>query len=128
MTAQTQTRFDFDHLKRSMESWDVEALLELYADDVEQIEMDDATPPAAPRVRHKSDLVGIFRHCHDAAIDISLDNPVVGDDRLACTITCRFDGGRRVVANSIMDLRDGRIVRQLDVQARDLAIKPEDVG
>ena len=36
------------------------------------------------------------------------------------TITCHLDGGRRVVANSIMELRDGRIVRQFDVQARDI--------
>jgi hypothetical protein len=120
MEAQTQTQFDFDHLKRSMEAWDVEALLALYADDFEQVEMDDATPPAAPRVRHKNDFAGIFQHCHDAAVKIALDNPVVGDDRLACTITCFFDEGRKVVANSIMDLRGGQIVRQFDVQARDV--------
>jgi ketosteroid isomerase-like protein len=120
MTAQTQTRFDFAELKRSMESWDVDALLALYAEDFEQVEMDDATPPAAPRVRHKNDFAGIFQHCHDAAVKITLDNPVIGDDRLACTITCHLDGGRRVVANSIMELRDGRIVRQFDVQARDI--------
>jgi ketosteroid isomerase-like protein len=119
MAAQTHQRFDFGHLKRSMESWDVEALLDLYADDFEQVEMDDATPPAEPRVRRKSDMAAIFQHCHDAAVKIGLDNPVVDEDRLACTITCYFDGGRRVVANSIMDLRDGKIVRQLDVQARD---------
>jgi len=103
-----------------MESWDVEALLALYADDFEQVEMDDVTPPAAPRVRHKNDMAGIFQHCHDAAVKIGLDNPLVGEDRLACTITCYFDDGRRVVANSIMDLRGGQIVRQFDVQARDL--------
>ena len=28
MTAQTQTRFDFDLLKRSFESWDLEPLLD----------------------------------------------------------------------------------------------------
>lgn len=121
MTAQaTGTGFDFDHLKRSYESWDVEALLELYADDFEQIEMDDVTPPAAPRIRHKNDFAGIFQHCHDAAVKIGLENPVVSDDRLACTITCYFDDGRKVVANSIIELRDGQIMRQFDVQARDL--------
>jgi hypothetical protein len=67
MSAQTQTRFDFDLLKR-----------------------------------------------------IGVDSPLVAEDRLACTFSCNFDDGRRVVANSLMDLRDGRIVRQFDVQARDL--------
>jgi hypothetical protein len=53
-------------------------------------------------------------------VKISLDNPVTGDERCACTFTCAFDDGRRVVANSILDVRDGLIVRQFDVQARDV--------
>jgi ketosteroid isomerase-like protein len=120
MSAQTQTRYDFDLLKRSFESWDLEQLLALYADDVEQIEMDEVTPPAAPRVRRKDDLRQIFENGCRAGVKVSVENPVVGEDRLACTFTCRFDDGRRIVANSILDLRDGQIVRQFDVQARDV--------
>jgi ketosteroid isomerase-like protein len=120
MSAQTQTRFDFDLLKRSFESWDLDSLLALYDDDVEQIEMDEVTPPAAPRTRHKDDLRQIFQNGCNAGVRISVDNPVLGEDRLACTFTCAFDDGRRIVANSIIDVRDGRIVRQFDVQARDV--------
>ncbi len=119
MTAQTQTGFDIDLLKRSFETWDVESLLGLYHEDCEQVEMDDVTPPAAPRVRHKEDLRRIFENACQAGVRVGLDNPVVGDDRVACTFTCSFDDGRRVVANSILDLRDGQIIRQFDVQARD---------
>ena len=119
MEAQTQTRFDFDLLKRSFESWDLEPLLGLYDDDVEQIEMDEVTPPASPRMRTKDDLRQIFQNGCNAGVRISVENPVVGDDRVACTFTCAFDDGRRVVANSILEIRDGRIVRQFDVQARD---------
>jgi hypothetical protein len=120
MSAQTQTRFDFDLLKRSFENWDLEPLLDLYDDGCEQIEMDETTPPAAPRKRTKDDLRQIYQNgCH-AGVKVSVDNPVLGDDRVACTFTCAFDDGRRVVANSIIDVRDGRIVRQFDVQARDV--------
>jgi ketosteroid isomerase-like protein len=120
MAAQPQTRFDFDLLKRSFESWDLEPLLDLYDDDCEQLEMDETTPPAAPRVRHKDDLRQIFQNGRNAGVKISVENPVVGEDRVACTFTCAFDDGRRIVANSIIDVRDGRIVRQFDVQARDV--------
>ena len=120
MTAQTQTRFDFGLLKRSFESWDLAALSELYHEELEQIEMDEVTPPAAPRVRTKAELWHIFERGCQAGVKIGVDNPVVGEDRLACTFSCNFDDGRRVVANSIMDLRDGRIVRQFDIQARDV--------
>jgi ketosteroid isomerase-like protein len=120
MSAQPQTRFDLDLLKHSFESWDLETLLDLYDDDVEQIEMDEVTPPATPRRRTKDELRQIFENGCRAGVKISLDNPVAGDERAACTFTCAFDDGRRVVANSILDIRDGRIVRQFDVQARDI--------
>ena len=120
MSAPTQTRFDLDLLKKSFESWDVETLMGLYHEDVEQIEMDEVTPPASPRRRTKAELRQIFENGCQAGVKISLDNPVSGEDRCACTFTCAFDNGRRVVANSILDIRDGQIVRQFDVQARDL--------
>jgi ketosteroid isomerase-like protein len=119
MTAPTQTRYDIDLLKRSFESWDLDQLRELYHEDVEQIEMDEVTPPADPRRRNKAELMQIFENGCNAGVKISLDNPVVGEDRVACTFTCAFDDGRRIVANSILDVRDGKIVRQFDVQARD---------
>jgi len=120
MPAQTQTRFDFDLLKRSFESWDLETLSSLYDDGLEQIEMDDVSQPAAPRVRTKAELWQLFENGCRAGVRIGVDNPVLGEDRIACTFSCNFDDGRRVVANSILDVRHGRIVRQFDVQARDL--------
>jgi hypothetical protein len=120
MSAQTQTRFDFDLLKRSFETWDLETLSTLYHEDLEQIEMDDVSQPAAPRIRTKGELWQIYERGCQAGVRIGVESPVLAEDRLACTFSCNFDDGRRVVANSIMDLRDGRIVRQFDVQARDV--------
>lgn len=119
MSAPTQTRFDFDLMKQSFESWDLETLGGLYAEDLEQIEMDEVTPPAAPRVRSKQELMQIFERASKGTVRILVDNPVIGEERCACTFTCAFDDGRRVVANSMLDIRDGQIVRQFDVQARD---------
>ena len=120
MSAPTQTHFDFDLLKRSFENWDLEVLSQLYHDDLEQIEIDDVTPPANPRVRTKAELWQIYERGCQAGVRIGVENEVVGENRIACTFSCNFDDGRRVLANSIMDLRDGRIVRQFDVQARDV--------
>lgn len=120
MPAQTQTRFDLDLLKRSFESWDLERLADLYHDDVEQVELDEVTPPASPRIRNKDELMSIFERASKGAVRILVDNPVTGDERCACTFTCAFGDGRRVVANSILEIRDGRIARQFDVQARDV--------
>jgi hypothetical protein len=44
---------------------------------------------------------------------------VVGDERAAFTLTATRPDGRLIVENTILDLRDGRIVRQHEVEAWD---------
>ena len=120
MTAPTTTTFDIDAYKLSYERWDVENLLAQYADDVEQIQMDDATPPSAPGIyRGKERLEQMFSHCKSNGVKATVENTVAGDDRAAATVTCEFPTGRRIVANVILDLRDGMIIRELVTSARD---------
>jgi ketosteroid isomerase-like protein len=120
MTVKTSPAFDLDSLRRGYEQWDLEALLELYADDVELIQIDRDNPPSAPRLRRGKDVLeGMWRHCAGAGVKATVENAVAGEDRAAATVTCEFPGGRRVVANAILDLRDGRIVREREVVAGD---------
>jgi ketosteroid isomerase-like protein len=120
MTVKSATRFDVEAFKRAYEEWDIEALLGLYADEVELIQIDRDNPPSAPRIRHGKDVFrGMFEHCAGAGVKATVDNTVAGEDRAAATVTCEFPGGRRVLANSILELEDGRIVRERDVIAGD---------
>jgi hypothetical protein len=120
VTTKTDTRFDVAAFARGLEQLDVDAVLELYADDVEQIEMDDKTPPSSPRVRQGKETIGqMLRACAEHGIVLRANNLVPGQERAALTIACEFPNGRKVVANSILELRDGKIARQIDVQARD---------
>lgn len=120
MDVETRTGFDIDAYQRAYEGWDVETLLSLYAEDVEQIQMDDATPPREPGTyRGKERLAQMFGHCKDSGVKATVDNLVPGEERAAATVTCEFESGRRVVANVILDLRDGRIARELFTAARD---------
>jgi hypothetical protein len=120
MAVETRTAFDIDTYKRAYEDWDVETLLSLYADDVEQIQMDDATPPREPvTYKGKERLAQMFRHCRDNGVKATVENLVPGEERAAATVTCEFPTGRKVVANTILDLRDGRIARELVTAARD---------
>jgi hypothetical protein len=52
-------------------------------------------------------------------VRVTVENAVADGDRAAATITCEFPGGRKVVANSILELERGLIVRELDVQSGD---------
>ena len=120
MTVATSTSFDLEAFRRGYEEWDVEALLALYADEVELIQIDRDNPPSSPRVRHGSEVLkGMFEHCAAAGVKATVENAVAGEGRAAATVTCEFPGGRKVVANAIFELRDGRIVREREVVAGD---------
>src|SRR6266540_2448122 len=120
MTVKSDTKFDLDAFKRAYEEWDVETLLGLYADDVELVQIDRDNPPSSPRVRSGKEVFkGMFEHCAAAGVTATVENTVAGEDRAAATVTCEFPGGRKVMANSILELEDGRIVRERDVTAGD---------
>jgi ketosteroid isomerase-like protein len=120
MTVETIQSFDIATFKRAYEGWDIEALLALYADEVELVQIDRDNPPSAPRTRHGREILrGMLEHCAGAGVSASVENTVAGRDRAAATITCAFPGGRRVAANAILELEDGRIVRELDVLSGD---------
>src|SRR5215204_2742655 len=99
MTVKTSTSLDLEELRRGYQEWDIEALLELYADDVELIQIDRDNPPSSPRVRHGKEVYrGMFDHCAAAGVKATVENAITGEDRAAATITCEFPGGRKVVA------------------------------
>jgi ketosteroid isomerase-like protein len=120
MTVPTSTSFDLEAFRRGYEDWDIDALLALYANEVELIQIDRDNPPSAPRVRHGKEMFkGMFEHCAAAGVRATVDNVVAGEHRAAATVTCEFPGGRKVVANGIFELEDGRIVRERQVLSGD---------
>ena len=120
MTVTTAGTFDIEVFKRAYEEWDIAALLGLYADDVELVQIDRDNPPSSPRVRHGKDVFrGMFEHCAAAGVNATVEHAIAGEDRAAATVTCEFPGGRKVLANGIFELEDGRIVRERDVLAGD---------
>jgi SnoaL-like domain len=120
MAVKTTVSFDVATFKRAYEEWDIEALLALYADEVELIQDRPRQPaeltthpPGQRRPR------GMLEHCAGAGVVATVDNTIADGRRAAATITCAFPGGRRVLANAILELEDGHIVRELDVLSGD---------
>jgi hypothetical protein len=120
MTVKTDTRFDIAEFKRAYEEWDVPALLSLYADDVQLTMISGDNPPSSPRVSHGKEVFeGMFTHCKNAGVKATVENGVADADRAAATITCVFPGGRRVVANSILEISNGEIVGEHNIASGD---------
>jgi ketosteroid isomerase-like protein len=120
MTVKTDTSFDIEAFKRGYEGWDIDTLLALYADDVEQVQIDRENPPSSPLVRRGKDVYrGMFEHCAATGVKATVENAVAGTDRAAATVTCEFPGGRRVVSNTTLEVRNGRVVREHTVASGD---------
>ncbi|MDX6381748.1 MAG: hypothetical protein QOI57_2772, partial [Rubrobacteraceae bacterium] len=48
-----------------------------------------------------------------------IENEVVGESRVAFNLACEYPNGIRVLAAENLDVRDGKIVRQVEVVAWD---------
>ena len=116
----TTTPFDVSEFVRGFEQWDVPALLALYDDDVELTQIDPENPPDNPKVTRGRDVLqGMFEFGATHGVTASVEHVVVAADRAAATVTCVLPDGRHVVANCILEIDDGRIVREIDVVASD---------
>ena len=119
MAVQTTTQFDVDAFRRGYEEWDVEALLGLYADDVELVQIDRDNPPSR---RASATARRRCAGCSSTAPPPGSPPPWGRHRRRQPRRRhgdVQFPGGRSVAANTILELEDGRIVRERLIQAGD---------
>jgi ketosteroid isomerase-like protein len=117
---QTTGRLDFEELRRAEEQRDLDAMLDLYADDAEVRIVNRATPPSSPYVlRGKQEIAEYLRDVFGREMTHSIENEVVGEDRLAFNVACEYPDGTRVLASENVQVRDGKIARQIEVVAWD---------
>jgi ketosteroid isomerase-like protein len=120
MTTIPTTTFDAAALRRAFQDRDAAALLALYADDA-TIELVDAqNAPSTPRrltgrAEIGAHLEDVFSRDMTHAIDIVAASP----DALGYSLRCEYADGMKVVCVANAELRDGRIVREVGVQAWD---------
>jgi ketosteroid isomerase-like protein len=121
MTAITSsTTFDASALKRAIESRDVTALLELYADDAEVELVDAENPPSSPRrVRGKAQLSEVLGDVYGRDMTHAVGPVSVDSDSIGYRVRCSYPDGLQVLCIAAAELRDGRIARETCVQAWD---------
>ncbi len=113
-------QFDFPRLKRALETSDATALAGLYADDAEMTIVDRNRPPSTPmRLIGRAAIAEFWRDICAREMTHAIAHEVIGAQRVAFVETCVYPDGCRVLSAMTLDLRDGRIVRHLTVQAWD---------
>jgi hypothetical protein len=115
-----KTGFDFEAMRRAIEGLDADALIALYADDVEMITVNKSATPSSPQVRRgKEEIAEFLRDVCGRAMTHRVENEVVGEDRVAFNEECEYPDGVKVLAATTLELRDGMISRQVNVEAWD---------
>jgi ketosteroid isomerase-like protein len=120
MTTIPSSTFDVAALRGAFAGRDAAALLSLYADDA-TIELIDAQhSPSDPRrlsgrEQIQAHLEDVFSRDMTHAVDIVAASP----DALGYSLRCTYADGMKVVCVANAELRDGRIVREVGVQAWD---------
>ncbi|MEU5366810.1 nuclear transport factor 2 family protein [Streptomyces sp. NPDC005925] len=112
--------FDTEALRRGIEEHTTATLASLYADNAEIRIVDHNTRPSTPKVLHgRDEITMMLDDVYGRDMTHKLEQCVVQGDQVAFTESCRYPGGERVLAESMMTLRDGKIVDQLMIQAWD---------
>jgi hypothetical protein len=121
MGSAARSDFDVETLRRAIEGNTAATLLSLYADDAEIRVVDRNTQPSHPKLLHgRSEISEMLEDVYSRDIKAhKLEQCVVQEDRVAFTESCEYSDGVRVFAESMVSLRDGKIVDQTMIQAWD---------
>jgi len=99
---------------------DVPAWLAHFADGAEWIEHRPSDGPRAPeRIRGRAAIARYLEEIAAEDLRLTVEDEVIGDDRIAFRIVCDLADGRRMVEHAIATIRDGRIARMVEIEAWD---------
>ena len=120
MTEQTAPSLDFKAMRRAIEGSDYEALVSFYADDAElRMVNRDSTPSAPTVLRGRQEISEMLRDVCGRAMTHHVEDEVVGENRVSFHEACEYPDGVKVLGAMTMELRDGMIVRQTNIEAWD---------
>jgi ketosteroid isomerase-like protein len=112
--------FDFEALRRGIEGRDAELLIGLYADDAELRIVNKSTPPSSPReLDGKEEIAEYLRDVCAREMTHRIEDEVVGGNRVAFKEACEYPDGIKVLTAMTLDVRGGKVVRQVNVEAWD---------
>jgi ketosteroid isomerase-like protein len=107
-------------LARAIEGRDAKALAAFYADDALLRIIDQDNPPSKPReLRGKQAIASYFDEVCGRAMSHRIESSVADGQTLAFTQACTYPDGNKVFCAAMLDIRDGKIIRQTAIQAWD---------
>jgi hypothetical protein len=110
-------RLDLETLYLGIESRDPDLLLGFYAEDARLSIVNTGTPHAPPfELRGKWEIAKYLRTTFGQEASHRVERDAAGgQDRVTFREACEYSDGGRVWVETTLELRDGKIVRQVDV-------------
>ena len=111
---------DFETLRRAIEERDADTLVGFYADDAKIHTINKSTTPSWPQVlRGKAEISEYLRDVCSREMTHHVEDEVVGENRISFYEACEYPDGTRVLGAQTLEVRDGKIVHQVNVEAWD---------
>jgi hypothetical protein len=115
------TGLDFEVLRRGIERCDPDLILGFYAEDARLRIVNAEAPHTSPfELRGKAEIAKHLRVTfgQEASHRVERD-AAVGEDLVTFREACEYSDGGRVVVETTLEVRDAKIVWQVDVVAND---------
>ena len=115
-------RLDFETLRLGIEWSDPDLVLGFYAEDARLSIVNAAAPQAPPfELRGKAEIAKHLRAIfgQGASHRVEQEGIVGEEDGVKFREMCEYPDGNRVVVETTLEVRSGKIVRQVDVVKRD---------
>jgi len=107
-------------LRQAIEGRDGATLAGFYADDAVLQIVDQEHPPSKPlEIKGHDAIAAYFDDVCGRAMTHNVEFGITEGDRLAFTQACTYPDGNRVFCSATLELRQGKIARQVAVQAWD---------
>jgi ketosteroid isomerase-like protein len=120
MNDRSRAQFDFSAFKRAFVAQDISAWSEFFDENAEWIEYRHTHPPRAPhRMAGRKQIADFLSRVKASNVLLAIEDEVIGSSRAAFRVWCTLADGRRIVEHVIIEFSEGKITRQVDVEAWD---------
>jgi hypothetical protein len=109
---------DFEALRRAIEGCDPDLVLGFYAENAQLSIVNVVTPHVSPfELRGKAEIAKHLRAAFGQETSHRVEGEVVGEVRVTFREACKYPDGSELAVETTLEVRDGKIVRQVDVVA-----------
>jgi hypothetical protein len=116
----TAGRLDFEALRLAIERCDPDLVLGFYAEDAELSIVNAGAQRSSPfELRGRAEIAKHLRATFGPESSHRVEREVVGEDRVTFWEECEYLDGSRLWVETTLEVHDGKIVRQVDVVAKD---------